>query len=195
MHGFAIFFQFRIVRAGWQINWWERVWNEDYVSDVPLVHVAINWLRKNLPAGDRLSIVHGDFRNGNFLFREADGEITAWLDWELAHIGDRHEDLAYLLQHSYGHYAEDGKTYLVCGLTDRADFLKRYEEATGLPVDPATLKFYEVLNLFKCAAITRGTSPRIMIGGKCHQDTVIAYAHAISYLLMEELRLVLEEVI
>lgn len=181
--------------AEWQINWWERIWNEDYVFDVPLVHVAINWLRNNLPEGDRLSIVHGDFRNGNFLFRESDGEITAWLDWELSHIGDRHEDLAYLLQHAYGHYAEDGKTYLVCGLTDRGDFLKRYETATGLPIVPRTLKFYEVLNLFKCAAITRATGPRILMGGKCHQDTVIAYAHGISYLLMEELRRTLEEVI
>lgn len=181
--------------AEWQINWWERIWREDYVSDSPVVHVAINWLRDNLPAGDKLSIVHGDFRNGNFLFRESDGQITAWLDWELAHIGDRHEDLAYLLQHAYGHYAEDGSTYLVCGLTDREDFLERYERETGLAVVPETLKFYEVLNLFKCAAITRATSPRILMGGKCHQDTVVAYAHGISYLLMEELRRTLEEVI
>lgn len=181
--------------AEWQIGWWERVWDEDRNLEVPLIRVATSWMRDNLPALDRVSVVHGDFRNGNFLFDEADGRITALLDWEMSHIGDRHEDLAYLLQPAYGHFAEDGRTYLVCGLVSREEFIRRYELASGLPVVPATLKFYEVLNLFKCAAIVRATSPRVVFGGKSHQDVVVAWAGSISYLLMEELRRTLEEVL
>ena len=36
---------------------------------------------------------HGDFRLGNLLVR--DGCLTGVLDWELAHFGDWHEDLAF----------------------------------------------------------------------------------------------------
>lgn len=181
--------------AEWQISWWERVWDEDYNLDVPLVRIATSWMRDNLPQTDIFSVVHGDYRNGNFLFDEESGRITALLDWELSHVGDRHEDLAYLLQRSYGHFSEDGKTYLVCGMTSHDDFIRRYEKASGLSVVPATLKFYEVLNLYKCAAITRATGPKVVRGGKSHQDAVICWANSISYLLMEELRRVLEEVI
>lgn len=181
--------------AQWQISWWERIWEEDRNFDVPLVRTAIAWLRNNLPDGDRYSIVHGDFRNGNFLFDEHSGRITAILDWEMAHIGDRHEDVAYLIQRAYGHFSEDGSTYLVCGIASREEFLERYEAATGLAIDPGRLRFYEVLNLVKCAAITRATGPCVVRLGKTHQDATIAYANGISYLLMEELRLKLEEVL
>jgi aminoglycoside phosphotransferase (APT) family kinase protein len=39
--------------------------------------------------------VHGDYRSGNFLLDEGSGRITATLDWESGHLGDRHADLAY----------------------------------------------------------------------------------------------------
>ena len=38
-------------------------------------------------------MTHGDYRTGNYLFDEESGKITALLDWELARIGDFHEDL------------------------------------------------------------------------------------------------------
>jgi hypothetical protein len=40
-------------------------------------------------------VVHGDFGPQNMLFDEATAEPTALLDWELAHIGDPAEDLAW----------------------------------------------------------------------------------------------------
>ncbi|MBL6749536.1 MAG: phosphotransferase family protein, partial [Nevskia sp.] len=49
----------------WQLNWWERVWEEDFDEDIPMVRLAAAWMRANMPPVDRLSIVHGDYRNGN----------------------------------------------------------------------------------------------------------------------------------
>jgi aminoglycoside phosphotransferase (APT) family kinase protein len=61
-----------------QLNWWERMWEEDSHEDIPLMRLAMGWMRNNMPPVDRLSIIHGDYRSGNFLFDEKDGRITAW---------------------------------------------------------------------------------------------------------------------
>jgi hypothetical protein len=67
-----------------------------------------------MPALDHISIVHGDYRTGNFLFTEHNNRISALLDWEMGHLGDRHLDLAWATNPTLGHMAEDGKTFL-CG--------------------------------------------------------------------------------
>ena len=56
--------------ALWQLNRARRIWEEDRGDDLPLMEVAANWLERNLPALDRVSVVHGDYRSGNFLFDE-----------------------------------------------------------------------------------------------------------------------------
>lgn len=61
----------------------------------PAVRLGVNWLRRNQPTTTPApSLVHGDFRNGNLLIQ--DGRLSAVLDWELAHVGDPMEDLAWL---------------------------------------------------------------------------------------------------
>src|SRR3546814_15526068 len=76
-------------------------WSSDVCSsdlrpeELPLVDVAARWLNANAPPLDHVSLVHGDFRAGNFLFDEESRRITAWLDWELAVLGDRHQDLTW----------------------------------------------------------------------------------------------------
>jgi len=85
------------------------------------MEIAANWLERNLPKVDHVSVVHGDYRSGNFLFDERSGQFTAWLDWERGHLGDRHRDLAWSTQPFLGHYSDDGKTYYVCGLIPQDD--------------------------------------------------------------------------
>ena len=99
----------------WQLNRWERVWEEDSNEDVPLMRLAMSWLRRNKPETDHISVVHGDYRVGNFLFTESDRKITAWLDWELSYLGDHHEDLAWTTKDIFGHADEEGKHFLVGG--------------------------------------------------------------------------------
>ena len=173
--------------ALWQLNRARRIWEEDRGEDVPLVEVAINWLERNLPKLDRTSVVHGDFRSGNFLFDEHTGEINAWLDWERAHLGDRHRDLAWLVQPTMGHYDEDGKTYLVCGLIPLEDFYKRYEDASGLSVDPEKLFFYEVLNGVSIQGSVTASGYRIARLGKSHQDILLARVKGMGPTQMDEL--------
>ncbi|WP_368680112.1 phosphotransferase family protein (plasmid) [Rhodococcus opacus] len=73
--------------ALWQLNRARRVWEEDRGEDLPLLDVAEGWLEDNLPVVDRVSLVHGDYRGGNFLFDEDSGSVTAILDWERSFLG------------------------------------------------------------------------------------------------------------
>ncbi|MDN5939717.1 MAG: phosphotransferase family protein, partial [Salinisphaera sp.] len=158
-----------------EIRHWQRVWAEDSGEDVPLLHVAANWLLANAPSIDQLSIVHGDYRVGNFLFDEDSQQITAWLDWELGHLGDRHDDLAFATSRVLGHLHEDGETFLACGLLPVEQLIADYERASGLTVDPEKLAYYRVLNLYKLTVICVATAPRVMRGGKSHQDITLAW--------------------
>ena len=62
--------------------------DEDELTPQPIARAAIRWLRRSPPPHPRrLSVVHGDYRTGNFLF-DAEGRIRAILDWEMCHLGD-----------------------------------------------------------------------------------------------------------
>jgi aminoglycoside phosphotransferase (APT) family kinase protein len=156
------------------INWWERVWEEDSVEPYPLMTLAAQWLRDHAPPIDRISFVHRDFRGGNFLFRPEDGRITAVLDWELVHLGDRHEDLAYLLSPLFSEIDENG-VELVGGLYPREEFIRLYADLSGLPVDPVRLDYYDVFSLWRGTINALATAPRIMMGEKTHQDIRVGW--------------------
>jgi aminoglycoside phosphotransferase (APT) family kinase protein len=177
----------------WQLNAWERIWEEDSDLDIPLMRLAIAWLRANVPEVDRLSVVHADYRTGNYLFTEEDNRITAILDWEGGHIGDRHEDLTYVINRLFGTADENG-TFLVSGLMTEPEFLEAYAAASGLPVDREAMKYWKVFNDFKVVAIAVGTAYRIAVGRKTHQDVLVAWLLGTEGVLLDGLRQSLEEV-
>lgn len=179
--------------ALWQLNRARRVWEEDRGEDYPLMDVAAGWLERNLPTLDRVSVVHGDFRSGNFLFDEPTGHINAWLDWERAHLGDRHRDLAWTTQLTMGHYSEDGKTYYVCGLIPLDEFYDRYEQATGLTVDPRRLAFYQILNCYQIIVSVVASAYRVVRLGKSHQDVLLARVKGMAPMVAKDLAQLLKE--
>jgi aminoglycoside phosphotransferase (APT) family kinase protein len=178
--------------ALWQLNRARRVWEEDRGEDFPVLEVAAGWLERNLPVLDRASLLHGDFRSGNFLFDEANGEITSWLDWERGHVGDRHRDLAWTIQPESGSRDERGR-FLVSGLMPPEEFLAAYEEQSGMSVDPVRMHYYKVLNHYQIVVSLLGTAHRVVRLGLSHQDVLLAWMEGIVYSFVSELRLALEE--
>lgn len=122
------------------------------------LHYGMRWLEAHAPVAERIVLVHGDYRVGNFL-REG-GRITAVLDWELVHLGDPHEDLAWAGLRTF---APAGSP-LVGGLIDRAEFYSRYSQRSGLAVDLAKIRYYEVMMQYKSAAMLLGASRRVQAG-------------------------------
>jgi aminoglycoside phosphotransferase (APT) family kinase protein len=100
---------------------------EALLQPSPAFTLAFRWLERNPPpSSGRLSVVHGDFRNGNLIVA-LDG-LRAALDWELSHIGDPMEDLGWLCQRMW-RFRNDHLE--VGGFARRGDLRAGYEEAGG----------------------------------------------------------------
>jgi aminoglycoside phosphotransferase (APT) family kinase protein len=107
----------------------------------PVFEVAFRWLRQNAPAElAQYRLVHGDFRNGNMIFG-SDG-VRAVLDWEVAHIGDPAEDLAWICAPPW-RFGELDRP--VGGLGSRQQLFEAFEAATGERIDPARVHYWEVM--------------------------------------------------
>jgi len=112
----------------------------------PMLTEAVLWLRRALPVTDEITLVHGDYRTGNFLVDG--GRIVAILDWEMVHLGDPMEDLGWACMALWR-----GESPYMCHLLERERLYARYEELSGRRVDRARVHFYEVLATVKMAAI------------------------------------------
>jgi aminoglycoside phosphotransferase (APT) family kinase protein len=155
----------------WRLAFWERSWEQDRIEEHPTMLLMRQWLQENRPPVDRVSLLHGDYRNGNFLFDEEAGEITAVIDWELCYLGDRHSDLAYTMLPGWGSYAEDG-TFLVAGLMDEETFLGEYQRLSGLSVDRERLHYYSVYNYYWAVVSLLGTGPAHARAGSTQLDVM-----------------------
>jgi aminoglycoside phosphotransferase (APT) family kinase protein len=110
-----------------------------YGADRPIIALAIRWLEDHLPTPVAPSLVHGDFRLGNIMATPAG--LAAVLDWELAHLGDRHEDLAFGCMTVWRFGQIDRPAF---GLSDLERYFAAYESAGGAPVDRARFDFWLV---------------------------------------------------
>ena len=132
-----------------EIEKWEAVIAKDSLEPQPVLRGALRWLRHNLPApAQRMVLVHADYRTGNFL-AAPDGEIKGILDWEMAHLGDPMEDIAWVCMRPWRWLGNE----LIGGLMERDAFYRMYEEASGLKIDEDAIRFWEVLGNVKFAAI------------------------------------------
>ncbi len=91
---------------------------------------ALEWLRAAAPADADLDPrpCMGDARMANLL--ERDGQVVALVDWEVAHVGNPRNDIAYHLFHDH-RYAEATGQRLE-GLPWQDETWSRWEERTGL---------------------------------------------------------------
>lgn len=151
-----------------ELSHWEKVVDEDELCPQPIVRAGIRWLRANPPPPPaQLSVVHADYRTGNFLY-DAEGEIHAILDWEMSHLGDPLEDLAWSINPVWRWGGDDR-----CGgLVAREDAIRIWEEASGLRADPDALRWWEVFSSVKGQAIWVSSAREFTDGA--NQDLILA---------------------
>ncbi len=154
----------RIVRAGFPL--------------APMLADTLQWLRSHLPDTQEVTLLHGDYRLGNFLV-EGDGEamrLTGVLDWELVHLGDPHEDLAWCSSELWR-----GGTPYASGLMPPDEFASAYAAASGRAVDPERLKFYSVFSVVKMMAIML-TGIRAFTDGRSKDLRMAIFNHQLGFL-------------
>src|SRR5579863_6518547 len=125
----------------------------------PVFELAIRWLRDHDPGPpEQMTLVHGDFRHGNLIIGPEG--LRAVLDWELAHIGDPLEDLGWVCVNSW-RFGEIDKP--VGGFGAREELFAGYEKA-GRRVDPARVKFWEVMGTLRWGVMCCGMMQRFRTG-------------------------------
>jgi aminoglycoside phosphotransferase (APT) family kinase protein len=151
-----------------ELDYWTGVIDADELEPQPVMRAVIRWLRNQPPPpAQKLSVVHGDFRTGNFLC-DTDGNIHAILDWEMAHLGDPLEDLAWGINPVW-RWAKDERAG---GLLPRADALRLWEEASGLVADPEALHWWELFSCVKGQGIWVSSAREYQTGR--NQDPILA---------------------
>lgn len=151
-----------------ELDYWAGVIDEDEAKPLPVTRAAIRWLRAHSPRpAQKLSVVHGDYRTGNFLFDEAGG-IHGVLDWEMAHLGDPLEDLGW----SFNPVWTFGRG-VPGGLIPRDQAIAAWEAASGLRADPDDLHWWELFNCVKGQAIWVSSARAWIDGG--NREPIMAY--------------------
>ncbi|WP_310496283.1 phosphotransferase family protein [Sandarakinorhabdus sp.] len=156
-----------------RLDHWRRAFEADRFRPEPIVEAALRWLgRTQVAPAQRVSIVHGDYRSGNFL--RAGSRLVAVLDWEMVHAGDPMEDLAWACDPLWSHGS--GRPAATLPL---ADAHRVWERASGLTVDPEALLWWRMFAQVMGAVIWISAA-REVIDGRSH-DPVHAFAGIIPY--------------
>ncbi len=116
---------------------------DDLGEPHPVFEIAFRWLEKNRPLSEVACLVHGDYRLGNVMVN-AEG-LTAILDWELAHVGDPVEDLAWLCVRAW----RFGGAFPVAGVGSYQQLFAAYEQASGISPHPDVVRWWEILGTLK----------------------------------------------
>jgi aminoglycoside phosphotransferase (APT) family kinase protein len=125
----------------------------------PALELGLRWLDERVPDATEPALVHGDFRNGNFVIGP-DG-IRAVLDWELAHLGDPIEDLGWLCVKSW----RFGNAGLIAGGFGSLDeLIAAYADASGTAISEDAVRFWVVLGTVKWGVICIGQAFTHLIG-------------------------------
>jgi len=147
-------------------------WSQQYLADeqagrVPAMDALVEWLPVNIPPGDEVAIVHGDYRCDNLLFHPTEPRIVAVLDWELSTLGHPLADFAY---HLMVYRMPPGFSTGLAGLDlparnvpSETDYVAAYCRRTGRD-GIADLDFYVAFSLFRLAAIIHGIKGRLIRG-------------------------------
>ena len=160
-----------------QVRRWVSQWEQarpgvpaDEATTAALSRLA-DALADTVPATQRHTIVHGDYRIDNCLFDAADpGRIRAVLDWELSTLGDPLADLGLLLV--YWHQADEHPMWraaqYIPSPTGLPGFLRRDEVArayaAGSGLDLAPLPWYVAFGAFKLGVVLAGILARVQAG-------------------------------
>ncbi len=106
-------------------------------GDRPIIALGLKWMEDNCPDPIEPVLNHGDYRLGNLLAQ--DSKLTGVLDWELAHFGDPHEDLAFGCM-AVWRFARYDRPAL--GLGSLEDYFAAYEEESGRTVDRKRFRYW-----------------------------------------------------
>lgn len=139
-------------------EWRQRL--DDMGDTTATFEWGFRWLAAHRPPPSPAVLVHGDFRMGNLIVDGSD--LAAVLDWELVHVGQAYEDLAWFCIRAwrFGAPASLGAG----GLGSIESFLRAYEQASGITVDRVAFHWWLALATLRWGVICRFQAERHLSG-------------------------------
>jgi aminoglycoside phosphotransferase (APT) family kinase protein len=140
------------------VEWRTRL---DEMSDTTATFEwAFRWLAAHRPPPSAHVLVHGDFRMGNLIV-DSSG-LAAVLDWELVHIGEVYEDLAWFCIRAWRFGAPEHLG--AGGLGSVEEFLSGYEAAAGTTLDRYVFRWWLTVATLRWGVICRFQAERHLSG-------------------------------
>ncbi len=143
----------------------------------PIAEAACRWLEARIPEpSGPPALVHGDFRSGNFLVDDQN-RLLAILDWEMAHVGDPMEDLAWAMDPLWGHSIPDR----VAGTCTPAQAIAAWEAASGRRFVPQSWNWWRLFSGFQGLAIWITSSFEVAHGKTADPSMIFAGTYPYRY--------------
>ena len=154
---------------------WSKQYRASETEHLPDMERLITWLEQNEPADDgRVSLVHGDYRIDNMIFKPDGSRLLAVIDWELSTLGHPFSDLAYQCMQwrlpnrdAMRGLADVDRKAL--GIPTEEEYIAAYCTRTGLPGIP-NWNYYLAFSFFRLAAIVQGVKKRGLEGNASNPE-------------------------
>ncbi|MDE2577268.1 MAG: phosphotransferase family protein [Hyphomicrobiales bacterium] len=159
-----------------QIDRWTKQYRASETRRIEKVEKLIEFLPRTVPAQERVSIVHGDYRLDNMIFDARDPRVAAVLDWELSTLGDPLADFTYFVMHWA--MPRDSRSGLAgvdlkaLGIPTMEEAVAQYCKLTNRPGLP-DLDWYFSYNLFRLVGILQGIAGRVRDGTAASADAAL----------------------
>jgi aminoglycoside phosphotransferase (APT) family kinase protein len=146
-----------------QIERWSKQYRASETEKIETMESLMEYLPRTVPAQDRVSVVHGDYRLDNMIFSA--------LDWELSTLGDPLADFTYFLMiwemppatQGAGSSGIKGLDHAALGIPSVKEASALYCKLTGRAGIPE-IDWYMAYNMFRIAAILQGIAGRVRDG-------------------------------
>ena len=151
-----------------QIHRWTTQYRASETEHIEAMEKLMEWLPKNIPEDDTVTIVHGDYRPGNMVVHPTEPRVVAVLDWELSTLGHPLGDLSYTCVPYHMGPGEslggvDGLDLGAMGIPTEQEYVDTYCDKLGRgPIEH--WDFYIAFALFRLGAIAQGIMGRVRDG-------------------------------
>ena len=154
---------------GRQVERWTRQYKASETQTIVQMDRLAEWLPATLPAQERTTIVHGDYRLDNMIFHPTEPRVIAVLDWELSTLGEPLADFSNLLTNwriTSLAKIPDLAAHGVPTIEEAVDHYCSLTGRTGIP----DLNWYFAYNLYRLACIFQGILGRVRDGTAKRSD-------------------------